>query len=191
MKTTYAEPCQVATCVRSVTQRRHEAMRRATRSRPTEVPRARAVARPCGAVHAEVFPDFVRSAELLDLVLELGDAALVGGGHTRAAATVNLGLADPAAQRLGPDAERVGNAGDGAVPLLSLFDGLLDHPDRSFTELGGVAVLRALGVLMAPSSPIAGASTIPRAIQGPAGVGSRSIEDRLAGPLAGRASIPS
>lgn len=90
--------------------------------------------------------DLVGPAELLVLAFQLGDAALVRGGQSATTTLVDLGLADPTAQRLGPDAELAGDAGDGAVTHLPLFDGPEDQPDRSLTKLCRVAVLGALGV---------------------------------------------
>jgi hypothetical protein len=47
--------------------------------------------------------DPIGAAQLTDLSLQLGDALPFGGRHASAAAAVDLGLADPAAQRLGTD----------------------------------------------------------------------------------------
>jgi hypothetical protein len=60
---------------------------------------------------------------------------------------VDLGLADPATQRLPADAELVGDPGDHAVPLAGLLDGLQHHPDGPLMQLRRVAPLRGVGTV--------------------------------------------
>src|SRR5450756_3075646 len=61
---------------------------------------------------------------------------------------VDLGLVDPLAQGLGPDAELLGHPRDHAEPLAALAGGLEDHANGPLSELGRVPPLeRAAAVL--------------------------------------------
>jgi hypothetical protein len=52
--------------------------------------------------------DLIRPAQLAVVPLQLGEAPAFLAGHTRTVAAVDLGLADPAPQRLAADAEPPG-----------------------------------------------------------------------------------
>ena len=68
-------------------------------------------------------------------------AALSCGGDARPAAVVDLGLAHPAPQRLGADAELAGDPGDHPEPLAGLLDGLAAPcaPPAPATRAGSAA----------------------------------------------------
>ena len=66
------------------------------------------------------------------------DTLLLGAGHTRTVALVDLGLTDPAAQRLTVDAELVGDSGDRTGLPAGLLADLEHHPHGTVTKLLGV-----------------------------------------------------
>jgi hypothetical protein len=109
--------------------------------------------------------DVVRSAQLADLALELGDPLLVGRRGSLPATGVDLGLLQPATQRLGPNTELPGHAGDHTETLATLrVDQPLRHAHRALAQLRRIPPLRPV-LSHAPSSlPRYGASGDPRPI---------------------------
>src|SRR6202007_2294736 len=84
------------------------------------------------------FEDFVGALQLGVLppqCLELG--GFLGGGAGPAAG-VDLGLADPLTQALGPDAELGADRADRLVLGLVLVAGLQDQANCPLTDLGGI-----------------------------------------------------
>src|SRR5690348_12103548 len=82
--------------------------------------------------------DLVRPAELAVLPFELLDPLALGRRQAAPGAGINLGLADPLADRLGPDPQLAGNIGHRAVAITPFGGRLGDQPDRSLTELGWI-----------------------------------------------------
>src|SRR6266511_3804053 len=89
--------------------------------------------------------DLVGAAQLTDLAFQLRDPLPLSGRHAQAAATVDLGLPHPAAQRLGADAKLAGDPGDHPDALAGLLHGLQHHAHRPLTQLGRVAPLGRVG----------------------------------------------
>src|SRR5207249_7333619 len=92
-----------------------------------------------GRKHARLLEDLVRLAEFPVLFLELGDALPFVRGGSRAGPAVDLGLADPVAERLWADVELPGDAGDHAVTLAVLVDRGEDELDRAPSPHAGTA----------------------------------------------------
>jgi hypothetical protein len=96
--------------------------------------------------------DVVRSAQLAVLPLELGDPLPIRGRGAQPAAAIDVGLLQPATQRLRPDAELTGHTGDHAETLTTLLiDQLLRHPNRALAQLRWIPPLRRV-LSHAPSS---------------------------------------
>jgi len=76
----------------------------------------------------------VGPAQLAVVPFELGDPLGVGRGRSRTSARVDLGLAQPAPQRLGADSQLAGHPGNHPEGLASLGgDGITGHADRPLT----------------------------------------------------------
>jgi len=70
------------------------------------------------------------------------------GCQPRTGAGVDLGLAQPGAQRFGADAQLAGDPGHGAVAFTLLGDRLGHHADGALPHLGRVAALERTGTLV-------------------------------------------
>ena len=86
--------------------------------------------------------DRVRPPQLPDLLLELLDPRRLSRGHPRLHPVVDLGLLDPATQRLGADPELLGDSSDRAVIMTELLAHLADHPHRPFLLRLAIPALR-------------------------------------------------
>src|ERR1035437_8141957 len=132
------ESCRSARPRTSQRARRHRGSSRRSR---VELPREES----CSALQ-----DLVGSAEFLVLPFELDDSAALFGREAGLGATVDLGLGNPVAKRLVPDAELAGDTTDGSGAFAGLLDGLEDHPDGAFLQLRRITlgtVVLAVGVV--------------------------------------------
>jgi hypothetical protein len=88
-----------------------------------------------GERHARLLQDLVGSTEPAVLLLQLGDPGALVGREPRPSPVVDLGLADPGAERLRADVELTGDTGDDAVALAVLLHRRQDELDRSLLNL--------------------------------------------------------
>jgi hypothetical protein len=88
---------------------------------------------------AALLQDLAGPAELFVLPLELAHPDPFLGRETGPGAPVDLGLADPGAERLGADAELVGDAADDALVVAVVLHGLGDHAHGPFLDLSWIA----------------------------------------------------
>jgi hypothetical protein len=81
--------------------------------------------------------DLVGPAQLADLPLELLHAGALLGREARSFTVVDLGLADPVAERFGPDPQLLRHSADGAVaPACSAAVSWTRRTARSFNSAG-------------------------------------------------------
>lgn len=81
---------------------------------------------------------FVGAPQVADLGTELAQLSGLLAGHTRPSPAVDLGLADPLAQRHGrPDAELGRHCLDGGTVRRVLRPHFGDHPHSPLTQLRG------------------------------------------------------
>jgi hypothetical protein len=86
-----------------------------------------------------LFEDLVSAAQLTHLAFQLTDPLLLLAGHAWPLAAVDLGLADPLAQRLGRADPQLAGDRPHRLPLRVVLVAVLQHhPHRPLPQLAGI-----------------------------------------------------